>query len=131
MTRVFAVAIGLVLALVVSGCGGSGSPAVSETSGSPSATPTASALPQHGGLVGIIDTARQQAVCANVQLYATTVEGGPPSSASEAFTAITHTLSQGPREAGLETLVRRWQRWRHRVGDAETARRLTAFCSTN
>jgi len=129
MTRAFTGTIGVVLALVVGGCGGSASPAVSETSGSPSASPTATALPQHGGLVGIIDSARKQAVCANVQLYTTTVEGGLTSSAHEAFAAIIQTLKEGAREPGLETLVRRWERWRHKLGDAETAQRLTTFCS--
>jgi threonine dehydrogenase-like Zn-dependent dehydrogenase len=129
MTRVFTRVIGLVLAVVVSGCGGSGAPAVSETSGSPSPTPTVTTLPQHGGLVGIIDTARKQTVCANVQLFATTVEGGLTSSANEAFAALIQTLRQGPREVGLNTLVRRWQRWRNHLGDAKTAQRLTAFCS--
>ena len=131
MTRVFTGAVSVVLALVVSGCGGSGSPAVSETSGSPSPSPSVTALPQHGGLVGIIDSARKQAVCVNVQLYTTTVEGGLTSSANEAFAAIIRTLEQGPREAGLNALVRRWQRWRRRLGDAKTAQRLTAFCASS
>ena len=130
MTRVVAGAVGVVVALVVSGCGGSGSPQVPETSESPSPSPTVTALPQHGGLVGIIDDARKQAVCTNVQLYTTTVEGGLTSSADEAFAGIIQTLEQGPQEAGLSTLVRRWQRWRHRLGDAKTADRLTAFCAS-
>ena len=129
MTRVFTGAIGVVLALAVSGCGGSGSPTVSETSGSPSPSPTVTALPQHGGLVGIIDSARKEAVCANVQLYTTTVEGGLTSSAREAFAAIIQSLRQGPQQDGLLTLVRRWQGWRHNLGDAKTAQRLTAFCA--
>ena len=129
MTRLLTGAIGVVLALAASGCGGSGSPTGPETSGSTSPSPTVTALPQHGGLVGIIDSARKQAVCANVQLYTTTVDGGLTSSASEAFAAIIQTLKQGPREQGLQTLVRRWQRWRHTLGDAKTAQRLTAFCA--
>ena len=118
---------GVVLAGVLAGCGGSGSPAVSETSVSPSVTPAAT-LPARGGLVGAIDSARKVAVCANVQLYATTVDGGLTSSAGEAFRAIVQTLRQPPRDPGLLALVRRWQRWRATLGDAVTARRLTAFC---
>jgi hypothetical protein len=120
--------VGVVLAAVLSGCGGSGSPAVSETSGSPAVTPAAT-LPARGGLVGVIDSARKVAVCANVQLYDTTVEGGLQSSADEAFKAVVQTLRQTPRDPSLLALVRRWRNWRATVGDAVTARRLTAFCA--
>jgi hypothetical protein len=126
-------AIGVVLALALGGCGGSSTPAASETSGSAAPSLTASpttGLPQHGGLVGIIDSARKVAVCANVRLYVTTVEGGLKTSSDQAFAALIDTLKQGPRETGLDALVGRWGRWRTRVGDAETARRLTAFCAS-
>jgi hypothetical protein len=117
-------------AAAVAGCSGSGS-------GGPTTSPTparttpsiATTLPAHTGLVGAIDEARKVAVCANVALYTTTVAGGLTSSADEAFAAIIQTLKEGPREQGLDTLVRRWRRWRHKLGDAETAQRLTAFCS--
>ena len=127
--RPLTVLTGLVLAVVITACGGSGAPQVSETSGSPSVTVTpAATLPARTGLVGIIDSARKLAVCENVRLYATTVEGGLQASADEAFRAVVQTLRQAPRDPSLLALVRRWQHWHARLGDAATARRLTAFC---
>jgi len=121
-----AAALGLA-AVLITGCGGSGgAPAapVPETSASP-----ASALPQRGGLVGAIDSARVVAVCENVRLYATTVEGGLTASADEAFDAILATLHQTPKDPALAALADRWQRLREHAGDTKTAERLTAFCS--
>ena len=127
MRRLTRTAAGLVVAALLAACGGSGSPAASGTSPSPTVTPAAT-LPARTGLVGVIDSARKVAVCANVQLYATTVEAGLGSSADEAFHAVLQTLRQAPRDPGLLALVRRWRAWRARFGDAVTARRLTAFC---
>src|SRR4051812_48539477 len=121
-----AVATAAVVA-ALAGCGGSGAPAASGTSGSPSVTPAAT-LPAHTGLVGAIDSARRLALCENVRLYATTVEGGLSASADEAFDATIQTLRQAPRDPALLALAARWQRARDRVGDTRTASRLAAFC---
>jgi hypothetical protein len=124
-----AVLAATIAALVATaGCGGSGAPAPSVSSGSP--TPSSAAtLPAHTGLVGAIDSARRLSVCENVRLYATTVQGGLPDATDQTFQALTQTMKQPPHEAGLDQLVRRWQRWRAHLGDAETAQRLTAFCA--
>ena len=116
------------LLTAVTGCGGSGAPAQSELSGSPSATPTVT-LPAHTGLVGAIDSARRVAVCENVRLYATAVDGGLSDMADQAFQALVATMRQGPREQGLDELLQRWQRWRAQLGDVKTAQRLTEFCA--
>ena len=118
------------IAAVLAGCGGSGSPTVSETSGSPSVTPAAT-LPAGGGLVGDIDAARKVAVCTNVQAYETAVAGGLTSSAREAFRAILATLREAPRDPALLALAAHWQLARRHVGDDATAERLTAFCAAN
>ena len=112
----------------LAGCGGSGSPAASERSASPSVTPAAT-LPAHTGLVGAVDSARRLALCENVRLYATTVEGGLSASADEAFAAILGTLRQAPHDQALLALARRWQVARGRDGDGKTVQRLTAFCA--
>ena len=117
-----------VLLPAVAGCGGSGGTPTPETSLSPSVTPSAT-LPAHSGLVGAIDSARRVAVCEDVRLYATTVDGGLPDAADQTFQALVQVMRQPPHEAGLDELVRRWERWRARLGDAKTAQRLTAFCA--
>jgi hypothetical protein len=124
---VIAIAATVVLPLVA-GCGGSGGTPTPETSRSSSVSPTAT-LPAHTGLVGAIDSARRVAVCENVRLFTTTVEGGLSDAADQAFQALVQTMRQGPREPGLDNLVRRWERWRSKLGDAKTAQRLTAFCA--
>jgi hypothetical protein len=125
---VFIAAAGVALTVCMAGCGGSGGPAANETSGSPSVTPT-TALPAHTGLVGAIDSARRVAVCENVRVYATTVDGGLSDAADQAFDALVQTLREPPHEPGLMALARRWETWRAHLGDAATAGRLTAFCS--
>jgi hypothetical protein len=80
--------------------------------------------------VGAIDSARRLAVCENVRLYTTAVEGELPDAADQAFRSLLQTMRQGPREAGLAVLARRWERWRAAKGDAVTGRRLTASCAT-
>jgi hypothetical protein len=112
----------------VPGCGGAGGTGTSGTSGSPSVTPSAT-LPAHTGLVGAIDSARRVAVCENVRLYATTVDGGLQDAADQTFQALIQAMRQPPHETGLDQLVRRWTRWRAHLGDARTARKLTAFCA--
>jgi hypothetical protein len=130
--RLRSATIAVALAAIVAGCGGSGHLPVSETSESPLPTSSvrpAATLPARSGLIGAIDSARKVAVCANIQLYATTVEGGLPTGADEAFRAMVMTLRQTPRDPSLLVLVRRWRHWRATLGDTVTARRLTAFCS--
>lgn len=112
----------------LAGCGGSSTPAAGVTSSASSPSPAAT-LPAHTGLVGAVDSARRLAVCENVRLFATTVEGGLQDSADEAFAAIVATLRQPPHEPGLLRLARRWERWRRTHGDAVLARRLTTFCA--
>lgn len=112
----------------LAGCGGSGAPAPSEKSGSPPVTPAAT-LPAHGGLVGAVDSARRLALCENVRLYATAVDGRLSASAGEAFDAVLQTLRQAPRDPALLALAARWRVARDRVGDSKTAQRLTAFCA--
>jgi len=122
-----AAALGLAGALLA-GCGGSGSsPAtpVPESSDSPSSP----ALPQRGGLIGAIDSARVVAVCGNVRLYATAVEGGLSASADEAFDAIIQSLKQTPKDTSLVALAAKWQQLHDRKGDAATSQRLLAFCA--
>jgi hypothetical protein len=126
--RVLLTVTAAVVLPVVAGCGGSGGTGTSGTSRSPSVTPSAT-LPAHTGLVGAIDSARRVAVCENVRLYATTVDGGLQDAADQTFQALVQTMRQRPREAGLEQLVRRWMRWRAHLGDARTAQKLTAFCA--
>ena len=129
MRRAILAAAVAVLA-TTAGCGGSGTPTPSDSSGSPTPAPAAT-LPAHTGLVGAIDSARRLAVCENVRLYATSVEGGLHDAADQAFQAVVQTMRQGPREQGLDALLHRWQRWHDHLGDAATARRLTSFCSTS
>ena len=116
------------LLIAAAGCGGSAAPAPADSSGSPTPTPAAT-LPAHTGLVGAIDSARRLAVCENVRLYATTVDGGLPAAADQAFTAILQTLRQAPRDPALLALATRWQTVRARTGDRKTATRLAAFCA--
>ena len=116
-----------VVAVLICGCGGSGSTPsapVPETSDSP-----ASALPQRGGLVGAIDSARIGAVCGNVHLFATAVEGGLSPTADDAFDGIVAALRQPPRDQALLVLAAKWQLLRGHVGDSRTADRMLAFCA--
>ena len=115
------------VAAAAAGCCGSGSSAP-EMSLSPAAP--ASALPQRGGLVGAIDSARLVTVCGDVQMLATAVEGGlPTSSVDEAFGAVLSALRQTPHDPALAALATRWERLRAKSGDPVTARRLQAFCA--
>ncbi len=91
-------------------------------------TPAAT-LPTTGGLVGAIDSARKVALCENVRLYATAVDGGLSDAADQAFRAIVQTLQQAPRDPGLLALAARWRLARAHVGDRKTEERLTAFCA--
>ena len=130
----FAGVAGLVLTLALVGCGGSGNGTAPETSGSPTVPPTvtpAATLPAHTGLVGAIDSARRSAVCENVRLYATAVDGGLSDAADQAFHAILRTLRQPPRDPALLAFAARWQLARAHVGDDNIAQRLTAFCAQN
>jgi hypothetical protein len=115
------------MSVTAAGCGGSGS-STPDTSRSP-ASP-ASALPQRGGLVGAIDSARLLTVCGDVQLLATAVEGGlPTSSVDQAFGAVLSALRQTPHDPQLAALATRWERLRAKSGDTVTARRLRGICT--
>jgi hypothetical protein len=115
------------LTVSATGCGGSGS-STPDTSLSP--VSPASALPQRGGLVGAIDSARLVTVCGDVQALATEVEGGlPTASVDEAFGAVLSALRQTPHDPALAALATRWERLRAKSGDTVTARRLQAFCA--
>jgi hypothetical protein len=122
------VATAAALLTAVAGCGGSGTPTPTDSSGSPTPTPAAT-LPSHTGLVGAIDSARRAALCENVRLFATTVDGGLSAAADQAFAATLQTLRQAPHDPGLLALAARWQALRARDGDRKTAKRLTRFCA--
>jgi hypothetical protein len=85
-------------------------------------------LRARGGLVGAIDSARKLAVCENVRLYLTAVEGGLSAAADEAFDATLETLRQAPRDPALLALAAHWQLIRERLGDGRAADRLRTFC---
>ena len=123
--RYGATALGLG-AVLIGGCGGSGSAPQAPV---PETSSPAAALPQRDGLVGAIDSVRVVAVCGNVRLYATAVEGGLSASADEAFDAIVQALRQPPRDRALLALAAQWKLTRDRIGDGKTADRLLAFCA--
>jgi len=125
-----AAALGLACTLLA-GCGSDGG--TPETSGSSATTPPAelpTTLPSHDGLVGAIDSARRLALCENVRLYATAVEGGLSTSADEAFNATIQTLKQTPKVDALLVLAAKWELIRTRKGDSATAQRLLDFCGS-
>ncbi len=116
------------LLIAIAGCGGSSAPTPTDSSVAPTSTPAAT-LPAHTVLIGPIDSARRLALCENVRLYATTVEGGLPTAADQAFAATLQTLRQAPRDPGLLALAGHWRAARARLGDPKTAKLLTAFCA--
>ena len=127
MTRAGRVAAALLLAALCTGCGGSDGSA--EPSASPSVTSNAPSLPHRGGLVGAIDSARLVAVCQNVRLAVTAVEGQlPDSSVASALDGVLAAFRQEPAGPELRAAAARWAAVRARVGDAETVRRLQTYC---
>lgn len=120
----------LLSALAVAGCGGSGSTATGAASPTGTASPTtAPALPERGGLVGVIDQARLVGMCENVRLAVTAADGGlGAASVAASLDAAFATLRQPPTSPQLRATVARWSALRARAGDKATARRLSAFC---
>ena len=117
----------MVTALLV-GC--SGSSAVEPPAESRPPAPSATVLPHHGGLVGAIDSARLVALCENVRLAATAVDGGlPASSVDQAFTGALEVLRQAPVDPTLVRLADKWKRLRQRSGDTVAVDAMTAFCA--
>lgn len=109
----------------------SGSEPPTDTVPTPSPTPATSspALPHRGGLVGAIDSARLAALCENVRLALTALEGGlPNSTVAGSLDAALSSLRQPPADADVRATAAHWVRVRHQAGDAATVRRLAAFC---
>ena len=120
------VAAALLVSLAV-GCSGSEPAADVPPSPSPSATPTG--LPDRGGLVGAIDSARLVGFCENVRLAVTAAEGGlGADTVAGSLDAAFAVLRQPPQSAQLRTTTARWAAMRSRVGDEKAAARLQAFC---
>jgi hypothetical protein len=97
----------------------------------PSPTPSVSptVLPQRDGLVGAIDAARLLAVCENVRLAATALDGGlSAGTVASALDGALAALRQPPASDGLRAAAAHWSSVRQRTGDARTVRRLQSFC---
>jgi hypothetical protein len=115
------------LVSLAAACASSGGTDATPSAPTPSVSPTV--LPHRGGLVGAVDAARLLAVCENVRLAGTALDGGLSAGAvASALDAALDALRQPPTSDGLRAAAAHWSAVRQRTGDARTVRRLQAFC---
>lgn len=121
-------AVAAAVALVTAtGCSGGGSAGTTPTTSSRASVPTS--LPQRGGLVGVIDSARLVAVCMNVRELSTLVEAAPAATVNSLYDGVVEALRQPPAPPASLRLATRWDRWRHEVQLTVAVHRMERFCA--